>query len=1093
MNMLPFNRSPLPFSSYILWRVVPLTVLMMLLIGAVALSIERSLVLTSALKRIEHLADVQQARLQEKIHDVLRQAQVLATNDLIVNGLIDTLERQRYLPLFFQSLVLAESTSGRIALVDFAGQVVIANQSGPENVLTADHLAMLAAYQPIIQFDADGLLVVVPVLIHGLCEGSVVIRLSPAETATLLQLEDTDLDLAIVDAQQNLLMANASYHQDVGAALPNTATEWLFVVRSLTSSPEISLLAGQDRQEAMARLQFLRRYMLGAGLAGVLALIGAILITTRLAVREVAGLRLKVAGIVGHQDLHQRIAPAGPRELQQLAEAFNDTLEALENTTISRETLQESEARWRFALEGGGDGVWDWDMTSDTVFYSRQWKGMLGFTDAEVPNTYHGWRRLVHPADLDRVLKEIQSHAEGLIPMFETEHRLRCRDGGYKWILARGRIMQRSADGQPRRFIGTHTDITPRKQAEEAVVREVAERRILLDNIHTQVWYLTDEITYGAVNKAHAAFTGIQPDDMAFQNMANIFPPEVVNVCRQSNQIVFRDARPVRTEEWVPDAKGEQRLLAILKTPNLDEQGRVEYVVCSAEDITERKQAEEALQQSNLYLEEARARAEAANEAKSLFLANMSHEIRTPMNAILGFSQVLARDAGLTRQQAAHVETIMRSGDHLLHLINDILDMSKIESGQMKLVTEDVCLQCLLDDLDRMFRPRAAGKGLKFITEFSSGSTCDVRADAGKLRQVLLNLLGNAIKFTQTGTVSLLVHTWSDEYPDADPDVAAADSVSAEARGQYLTIEVQDTGPGIPSSELQKLFNAFHQTEAGVREGGTGLGLAISHKFAGLMGGSLQLIHRNGPGCCFRLEIPVKPAEKPCRSSFEVASHRSIIGIAAPAGPWRILVVDDKPSNRELLVALLKPLGFELQEAENGAEALEVFAAWHPQAVLMDMRMPVMDGYEAVRQLRRIPAGRNAWIIAVTASAFEDSRRDVMATGVDAYLRKPLQADELLDALKTGLGLVYEYAEVAAAASPGTPLNTDSAETFAVASDILAPELLSAMRSAVADGDMLHFLKLIDDIEAAHPSTARRLRKLADAYAYDRLEVWLEG
>ena len=936
------QKHGLRFSSYILWRVVPLTIIIMLLTGSIALWIKHSLVLKSAIRRIELLANIQQERLTEKINDVRRYAQMLAGNDLIINGLIDTMERHRYLPLFFQSLALGENMRGCIILADFAGRSIFISQPHEHEPLPQTLLIELEKGHAQIFLNAEGLVVAVPVLVHGFYEGSVVVRLNLREVATFLDLDATGLDMALLDGHKEVLLSNSGYDQISDPNSPHDTTGWLFTIRTLSNVPRITLLVGQNRETATAELNTLTNHMLWAGLAGVSALIAAIFVMTGQAVREVNRLSNNVRGITDHGDLYRRIEPQGPRELRQLALAFNRTLEALENTTISR----------------------------------------------------------------------------------------------------------------------------------EALMIEAAERRILLDNIHTQVWYLTDESSYGAVNKAHADFNGKHPKDMAFKDICTLFPPDVVAVSRRSNRTVFSSGKPICIEEWVPNAAGEERLLSIHKSPKLNDDGSVEYVVCSADDITERKHAQDALLQVNEQLKQERTRAEAANRAKSLFLANMSHEIRTPMNAILGFAHILATDPSLPPHQAQNVQIITRSGKHLLRLIDDILDMSKIEAGRVQVTTEDFCLRSLLDDLEHMFRLRAAEKGLQFVLELDESTHCDLHADGRKLSQILINLLGNALKFTESGKVALKGGVWIT--PGRD-----------EGR---LMIEVCDSGPGIAHEDQARLFDAFHQTEAGIKAGGTGMGLAICKKFAEIMGGTLNITSEVGRGSCFRLEMPVRLGEKVCNR--EKSASRHVIGLAPGSGPFLILAVDDHAENRELLAALLEPVGFEVRMAGNGAEALSIFETWQPHAVLMDLIMPVMDGYEAVRQLRATPTGRNTYIIAITADIHGNSCNENMSLDVNAYLRKPFQFKDLLDRLKEGLGINYVFTQEPIGEAWASPLVSVGPLPPPLQ---FPPETMKAMAEAISKGDIFRIFDLIDQLEPFDSGTVQTLRKLADAYAYDELEAWVNS
>ncbi|MEL7314486.1 MAG: response regulator, partial [Cyanobacteria bacterium J06559_3] len=348
-----------------------------------------------------------------------------------------------------------------------------------------------------------------------------------------------------------------------------------------------------------------------------------------------------------------------------------------------------------------------------------------------------------------------------------------------------------------------------------------------------------------------------------------------------------------------------------------------------------------ALQQANDQLETAKTSAEVASQAKGAFLASMSHELRTPLNAILGFSQILSRDLSLKSEQQQQLTIINRSGEHLLNLINDVLEMSKIEAGKMTLNLDRINLHMLLEDLHAMLGLKADAKGIQLVLDHAPDLPTHVEADPSKLRQVLINLLGNAVKFTETGTVKLKV---SCRLHAPKPDDSERASVAAT---QAVTFAVEDTGAGIAPHELERVFEAFTQTETGRRsQKGTGLGLAISYQLVQLMGGMLQVASQVGVGSRFWFEIPLRVV-----SLGAIPQADKWVLALAPGQPrYRVLVVDDVAELRLLLTRMLGEVGFEVQEAENGEAAIACWKAWQPHLILMDWQMPVMDGETATRQ-----------------------------------------------------------------------------------------------------------------------------------------------
>jgi PAS domain S-box-containing protein len=548
----------------------------------------------------------------------------------------------------------------------------------------------------------------------------------------------------------------------------------------------------------------------------------------------------------------------------------------------------------------------------------------------------------------------------------------------------------------------------------------------------------------------------------------------------------------------------------------------------------ERRLAEKALLKTNEQLEQrvaertaelakAKKAAEAANEAKSAFLANMSHELRSPLNAILGFSQLMLRSPSLPNEHRENINIISSSGEHLLNLINQVLDLSKIEAGRTTLNEKNFDLYNLLGSIEDMFQLKAREKHLQLCVEYSPNLPRYIRTDEIKLRQVLINLINNALKFTRQGSVTLRVSLSNrhqeTEHSEQSPlwgssssfmigsssslEVASSSSFVVGSDAQPKTsnkqprtknkglihFEVEDTGPGIAPEEMGKLFEAFSQTRTGKNtQEGTGLGLSISRQFVQLMGGKMGVRSQVGRGSCFEFDIQMEIAT--ARDIESNQPKRRILGLAEGQPRYRILITDDKPLNRQLLVKLLEPFGFDLKEASNGKEAIEIWDAWEPHLIWMDMRMPVMDGYEATQKIKSTVKGQATAIIALTASALEEEQAIVVSAGCDDYLRKPFREEDIFSVMEKQIGLRYTY-DYPAYPSENSPLKARMILTLSTLSAI-PTELLANVEQAAQFSDMELLDRSIDEIEGYNTALAQTLATLANDFEYGKIVTLIQ-
>ena len=511
---------------------------------------------------------------------------------------------------------------------------------------------------------------------------------------------------------------------------------------------------------------------------------------------------------------------------------------------------------------------------------------------------------------------------------------------------------------------------------------------------------------------------------------------------------------------------GQRKWVKMQTIPLQDDNGQVAGFVGTLEDITKHKHYEQSLLQS-------KEAAERATRAKSRFLATMSHELRTPLNAILGFAQIMQRDSAATPNQLENLDRINRNGSHLLGLINDVLEISKIESGKTRLTTRPCNLHRLLKDLKDIFHHQADQKGLRFSVSGYRSVPKHIVTDERKLRQILINLLSNAIKFTSHGFVKLAVSVKSN-----------SKLLSCGKQALKLQFKIVDTGKGIAEEEKEKLFKAFSQTASGEDlQEGIGLGLNISQEFARMLDGGISVESEPDKGSTFFLDIRTWVAD---RSSVEaIPAKGSVIGIEPDQTTNRVLIVDDNEDNREILAEFIQVIGFPIREANNGKEAIRIFKAWNPTLVFMDLMMPIMDGFETTRKIRKIDT-KNTVIIALTAGAFNRAEKEYCKKGFDDVIFKPFQENILFSKISKHLKVNYLHQNL----SPR--LNTSSSSHWSM--DVSVNELAQQpitwrkkLYTMALEGEADEGKKLVAEISAKYPQLAESLYQLIEYYQFDKL------
>jgi two-component system, sensor histidine kinase and response regulator len=666
------------------------------------------------------------------------------------------------------------------------------------------------------------------------------------------------------------------------------------------------------------------------------------------------------------------------QDLLSMIEALGSQIGQFIKRRRTEEELRISRERFEVAMQGARDGVWDWDLRTNQVYFSSRWKSMLGYKDQEIGNRLDEWEQRLHPEDRERSLAAVRGYLDGQAPVYELEHRLRHKDGSYRWILTRG-VALRDADGKPYRMAGSHTDITERKQSEQALRDSEALYHSLVETLPLNVFRkdVHGRFTFG--NHLFCQSLGKPRQEIVGKTDFDFYPADLAEKYRQDDRRVMETKEVVNEVEEHHKPGGEKIYVQVIKTPVYDSRGEVIGTQAIFWDVSDRRRAMEEMRK-------AKEAAESANRAKSAFLANMSHEIRTPMNAIIGMTE-LVLETDLNAEQREYLDLVKKSADSLLAVINDILDFSKVEAGRLELDTVAFSLRDHLGDTLNTLAPRANQKGLELACHVAPEIPDNLLGDPVRLGQIIVNLVGNALKFTQRGEV-----------------VVEVDMTSRTDNEIWTHVAVRDTGIGVPADKREVIFDPFTQADGSTTRqyGGTGLGLAIARRLVEMMGGRIWVESETGKGSTFHFTAQLGVQQHP--------QTRPVPVEAASVHGMPVLVVDDNATNRRILDEMLSHWQMRPTLAESGPAALEAlleaarFGEPFP-LVLIDVQMPGMDGYMLAEQIRKHPeiAGATLLVLSSSGQSSETARRQEL--GINAALTKPIKQADLWKAIMQALGM----------------------------------------------------------------------------------------
>lgn len=723
----------------------------------------------------------------------------------------------------------------------------------------------------------------------------------------------------------------------------------------------------------------------------------------------------------------------------------------IEDSSIA---LSTSEERFQTLVQNLPGAVYrcapDKDWTMD--YLSEFTRELTGYSPSDfIGNRERTFASIIHPDDQKRV-QEVVTEGSTSDGHFVLEYRIIRADGTVRWVNERGIVVQ-DANQRTSHLDGFILDVTDRREAERKARENTALLQTVIDHVPALI-FMKDRLgRYMMVNRSWENATGVSRAEATLRTDEELARPDRHQTVAQ-DRMVFETGKALEAEATITYPDGTRHDHQVSRSPVFSEQGYIYALVGVRMDITSRKRAA-------VELAKARDAAEAANRAKSTFLANMSHEIRTPLNAVLGYSRLMQRDPSLSSDQLQRLATINRSGEHLLTLINTILEMSKIEAGHAVARYSTFSLRDILRDLESMFSLPAKERKLGLNFEIADELPAIVVSDEGKLRQILINLISNALKFTETGSVTIRTEVKS-KYTDGNPPEVE------------LQFEVVDTGIGLRKEDQEHIFEPFSQAPEGRdKSGGTGLGLSISREYAELLKGRLEVVSEFGRGSRFILSVRAEIRD-PNQTMDRPEEHR-VIGFAEGFNPLRVLVVADHLANREVLTLLLQEVGFDVVEATSVQEMIDEFLQFDPQLILIDIEIGKLDG---VKRVRSLAEGTPPTIFSVSASPLSPDREQLMRIGIDEIIHKPFCEEDLFRAISDHTGVQFRRAN----AHPTASADSNHVSTMISAVGSLPAHLRSSLQVASHSGALSEIANLATEIRPLQPALADYLETLAKSF-----------